>query len=46
MWTLYESVVVKRELNIKMEPLIYLSVYIPTFTYDHGNEVVDTCCGK
>ena len=35
MWSLYCSVVVKRELSQKAKLSIYQSVYVPTLTYGH-----------
>lgn len=37
MWTLYWSVVVKRELSVKAEFIIYWPIYVPSFTY--GDEL-------
>ncbi len=35
MWSLYRSVVVKRELSRKAKLSIYRSIYVPTLTYGH-----------
>ena len=35
MWSLYQSVIVKRELSRKAKFLIYWSIYVPTLTYGH-----------
>lgn len=35
LWTMYWSVMVKRELSEKVKLLIYGSIYIPTVTYGH-----------
>lgn len=37
MWTLYQSIVAKRELRQKAKRSIYQSLYIPTHTY--GNKL-------
>ncbi|KAK3530762.1 hypothetical protein QTP70_000798 [Hemibagrus guttatus] len=34
MWSMYRSVVVKKELSQKAKLLIYQSIYVPTLTYD------------
>lgn len=35
MWTVYQSVVMKRELSIKAKLSIYQLIYVPTLTYPH-----------
>ncbi|KAL6466538.1 hypothetical protein MHYP_G00243420, partial [Metynnis hypsauchen] len=35
MWSLYRTVLVKRELSHKAKLSVYRSVYIPTLTYGH-----------
>ncbi|KAK3521202.1 hypothetical protein QTP70_000769, partial [Hemibagrus guttatus] len=35
MWSMYRSVVVKKELSRKAKLLIYQSIYVPTLTYGH-----------
>ncbi|KAL6462549.1 hypothetical protein MHYP_G00289710 [Metynnis hypsauchen] len=40
MWTLYRSVMVKRELSQKAKLSIYRSIYVPTLTYGHELWVV------
>ncbi len=35
MWSMYRSVVVKKELSCKAELSIYRSIYVPTLTYGH-----------
>ncbi|KAK3526805.1 hypothetical protein QTP70_033550 [Hemibagrus guttatus] len=35
MWSMYQSVVVKKELSRKAKLLIYQSIYVPTLTYGH-----------
>ena len=35
MWSMYLSVVVKKELSCKLKLSIYLSIYVPTLTYGH-----------
>uniref|UniRef100_A0A669BS49 Reverse transcriptase domain-containing protein n=1 Tax=Oreochromis niloticus TaxID=8128 RepID=A0A669BS49_ORENI len=53
MRTLYQSVVVKRELNIKAKLSIYRSIYVPTLNLwsravgsDRKNEIADTSGGN
>lgn len=40
MWTLYQSIMVKREQNIKAKLSIYRSIYVPNLTYSHKLWVV------
>jgi len=40
MWALHQPVVVKKELSQKARHSIYLSIYVPTLTYDHELWVV------
>ncbi|KAK3518331.1 hypothetical protein QTP86_003614 [Hemibagrus guttatus] len=35
MWSMYRSVMVKKELSRKVKLLIYQSIYVPTLTYGH-----------
>ncbi|XP_016305013.1 uncharacterized protein LOC107660256 [Sinocyclocheilus anshuiensis] len=35
MWSLYRSVLVKKELSLKAKLSIYQSIYVPTLTYGH-----------
>ncbi len=38
MWSMYQSVVVKKELSYKAKLSIYRSIYVPTLTYGHDRK--------